>query len=92
MSKTLFEDSSTVPQAFFGMPQFLGHVGDIPAADILQFSTFEQIPDALLWIQFRGIARQAFQMEPFGGLALQKVLDHLRTMDRRPIPDDEQVA
>ncbi len=92
MSETLFEDGSAVSQAFFGMPEFLGHLGDIPAADILEFSAFEQIADALLWVEFRGIAGQAFQLEPFGGLALQKVLDHLRAMDRGAIPDDEQVA
>lgn len=92
MSKTLLEDRSAVSQAFFGMPQFLGHMGDIPATDILQFSTFKQIPDALLWIKFRSIAGQAFQMEPFGSFVFQKVFDHLCTMDRCPIPDDEQVA
>ena len=82
MSKTLFEDSSAVSQAFFGMSELHGHVRHISTTDILQFSTCEQIPDALLWVEFRSIARQALQMEPFGGLALQKVLDHLRAMDR----------
>ena len=92
MSETVLENLWSVSQALFGSSKLVGHLGDIAAAEILEFPSLEQIPDALLWIQFRGIARQAFQMEPFGGLALQKVLDHLRTMDRRPIPDDEQVA
>ena len=92
MSKTLFEDSSPMPQAFFGSSELIGHLRHIPAADILKFSAFEHIPNALLWVEFRGIARPPFQMETFGGLALQKVLDGLRTVDRRAVPDDEQVA
>jgi len=53
-------------QAFFGVPKLISHVGDIAAAEILEFTSLEQIPHALLGIEFGCIPRQTFQVEPLG--------------------------
>jgi hypothetical protein len=47
-------------QAFFGVPKLISHVGDIAAAEILEFTSLEQIPHALLGIEFGCIPRQTF--------------------------------
>ena len=70
-----------------GSSKLLGHVGDISTADVLELGSLEQIPHALLWVEFGRIPRQALQMELFGCPALQKVFDYFRPMDRRAIPD-----
>jgi len=50
------------------------------------------MPDALVRIQVRSVARQLRQLEPCRGPLRQEVLDGLRAMDRRPIPDHQQFA
>ena len=91
MSEALLQNGLSMSQAFFGMPKLISHVGHVPTAEILELTSLEQIPDPLLGIEFGGIARQAFQMQPFGGPALQKVFDLLGAMDGGPIPDHEQL-
>ena len=92
MSETLSQHGTPMSQTFFGPSKLLGHLGHISAAEILEFATFEQIPDSFLRIEFGRIARQALQMEPFGRPALQKGFDHVRPMDRRAIPNHQQLA
>src|SRR5213078_1932986 len=92
MSETLSQNSLPMSQPFFGSPKFLGHLRYIPTADILEFTSLEQIPNPLLWIEIGRIARQALQMESFGRPSLQKVLDPFRPMDRRTIPNHQQFA
>ncbi len=57
MSETLPENRAPMSQTFFGQSQFGSDVGQITATDILEFAAFEQIPDSLLWVQFRRVAR-----------------------------------
>jgi hypothetical protein len=57
VSETLPESRAPMSQTFFGQSQFGSDVGQITATDILEFAAFEQIPDPLLWIQFRRVAR-----------------------------------
>ena len=56
MSETVLENLSSMSQALFGSSKLLGHLGDITAAEILEFPSLEQIPDALLWIEIGRIA------------------------------------
>jgi hypothetical protein len=46
-----------LPEPFLGSSKFQGYLWHIPTADILELAPFEQIPDALVWIQFGGIPR-----------------------------------
>ncbi len=92
MSEALLQNAPSMSQTFFGAPQFVGHLGDILTTQVLQFAAFEQVPDAFLRVQFRRIAWQAFQMETFGCASFEKVLDDLCAMDRRAIPDHQQLA
>src|SRR5436309_13969084 len=92
MSEALLENGPSMSQAFFGAPQFVGHLWDVAAAQVLEFAAFEQVPDPFLRVQLGRIGWQAFQMQTFGRASFEKVLDGLCAMDRRAIPDDEQVA
>ena len=53
-------------QPFFGATQLSLDMQYVKTANILEFDSFEQIPDAFLWIQFWRISRQTFKMNPFG--------------------------
>lgn len=80
-----------MPQPFFGATQFPLDMRQIQTTNILEFDALEQIPNAFLWIEFRGIARQLFQMNAFGSSFSQVVFDFLTTMNRGSIPDHQQV-
>jgi hypothetical protein len=79
-------------QPLFGSLYLQGQIGQITTTPILEFAPLEQIPDALLWSEFRRIAGQAFEMDPSGGSSRQEGFDHLAAMNRRAIPDDQQLA
>ena len=66
VSETLPQHLISMPQPFFGSSHFSGDLSHITTTDILEFTSFEQIPNSLLWVEFGRIARQAFQMQPFG--------------------------
>ena len=92
MGETLAKDRFTMPEPFFGATQVQGDMLDVETTKVLEFDTLEEIPDAFLRIEFRGIRRQAFQMDAFGSALCQKIFDRLTPVNRGSIPDDEQLA
>jgi hypothetical protein len=92
MSKTVVENAATMPETFLRWPQFSGDLRHIPTTQVLEFAPLEQIPDPLLRIEIRSLARQALQVQAFGRASLEKLLADLRTVDGRPIPDHQQLA
>src|SRR5258708_407963 len=91
MSETLLQHGLSMSQTSFCPSKLISHVWEIPTAEILEFPSLEQIPDPLLGIEFGCIAGQAFQIQPFGCPSLQKGFNFLGSMDRRPIPDHQQL-
>jgi len=81
-----------MPQSFFGTTQFPLDVLHVKTTNILQFDTFEQIPNAFLRIELRSIGRQAFEMNTFGSAVGQEIFDCFTAMNGRTIPDDQQLA
>lgn len=92
MSEALLQNSPSMPQSFFGPPQFVDHLGQVATAEVLEFATLKQVPHAFLRVEFRSISWQALQVEAFASASLEKVLDDLCAMDGRAIPDHEQLA
>jgi hypothetical protein len=60
--RAAFDDLLFVAQAFSGSNEFAGHMLQAATADIAQLHSLEIIPDALIWVQIRGVARQLFQV------------------------------
>ena len=56
-----------------------------------QFDALEIVPDALIRIEIRRVAGQLLQMQALGARLAQEVLDGLAVMDRRAIPDDQEL-
>jgi hypothetical protein len=81
-----------MPQAFFGSPHLPLDVLHIKTTNILEFDSFEQIPDSFLRIQFWCRSRQAFKMNPLGTTFCQVIFDGLTEMNGGSIPDDQQFA
>src|SRR5436190_11834922 len=92
MSETLLENCASMSQELFGSSQFVSHLGDVAAAQVLEFAAFEQVPDPFLRVEFARITWQAFQMETFGRPSFEEIFDDLCTMDRGAIPDHQQLA
>ena len=79
-------------QAADGEAEFPAEFVEILAAAILEFDPFEQVPDTLISIEVRGIAGQAFQVQPRGGAGGEGVLHRLAVVNGRAVPDDEELA
>ena len=92
MGDTLAQDCFAMPEPFLGPHQSRLKLIEISSTKVLEFAPLEQIPYAFLGIEFRCIARQALQMDAFGSTCGQKILDGLRAMNARSIPDDQQLA
>ena len=92
LSNTRLNDCALVAQTFLRSAERHGQLGHITAAQIAQLDALEVVPDALVRVQVGGIARQRLQVQPLGTTLAQEVLDRLPAMDRRAIPDDQQLA
>jgi hypothetical protein len=92
VGETLEKDWFTMSEPFFGTSQLPFNVLHVKTTNILEFDSLEQIPDALLRIEFWRVARQAFEMDTFGSAFGQKVFDRLRAMNGRSVPDHQQEA
>ena len=79
-------------QARCGGREFKTEMVQVVATDIFEFNMFQIVPNALVGVQVRGIARQAFQPDALGGAGGQEGLDVLTAMDGCAIPDDQQLA
>jgi hypothetical protein len=86
------ENLALVAESLDGQAQFEPQLVQIGAAKVAQLNVLEIVPDALIRIQVRGVARQLLQVEPRRRPLREEVLDGLSAMDRRPIPDHEQLA
>ena len=92
MGDTLAQDGFAMSEPFLGTQQFGAEVIEVDSTKVLEFAPFEQIPHPFLWIQLWSVARQLLQMDACGSPLCQEVFDHLRAMNARPIPDDQQFA
>ncbi len=73
-------------------PQLPAQLIKIMAAAVLELHALEEIPDTLVGVQLRRVGGQALQVQPLRRTCSQEVLDRLTAMNRRTIPDDEQLA
>lgn len=92
MGDTLVQDRFAMPEPFLGSDQFPLKLLEIGSTKVLQFTPLEQIPDAFLRIQLGSVGWQAFQMDTLGPASSQKILDGLRAMNARPVPDHQELA
>jgi hypothetical protein len=66
--------------------------GQVLATDMGELDALEVVPDALIAIELGGVAGRPLQVEALGRAPREEVLGGPVAMDRRPLPDDEQLA
>src|SRR3989442_13720 len=91
LTGTAFHDLLFVGQTFFGLDEFARQLIEIGTTDITQLHSLEIVPDPLIRVEIGGIAGQLFQMQPFGRSSLEKGLDLVRPVNRRAIPDEDDL-
>ncbi len=77
-------------RTLFGLAPRERHLRQVAAAPIGQFDTREIVPDALVGVEFGGVAGRLLQAQALGCALTQEVLDRLASMNRRAITDDQQ--
>ncbi len=90
MNETVTQRLLAMPEPRTSQQQGVLKLSEIAATHILEFTPFEQIPDAFLRIELRCIGGQTFQVNACSRPSRQKVFDRLAVMDGRTIPDDQQ--
>ena len=81
-----------VAEASGGQTEVLVELIQIGTAHVPQFDAFEVSPDTLIRVEIRGVARQLLKAQSFGSTLGQEVFDGLTAMDRRTIPEHQQLA
>lgn len=79
-------------QATNGEVQLPAQLVEVATAAVLQLTALEQVPDAFVRIEFRSVGGQAFEVQPLSGALREELLHRLAAMDRRAIPNHEQLA
>jgi hypothetical protein len=62
---------------------------DCKAAHMAEFDALEMPPETFTRVQFRGIGREALDVDALRGTMGEELLDDLTAMNRRSIPDDD---
>ena len=75
-----------------GEPEVAAEVREGLAAEVPQLDVLEVAPDALVRVQVRGVAGERLQADALGPAGGQEVLDRLAAMDRRAVPEDQELA
>src|SRR5260370_4448674 len=86
------QDVPFVAQTLLGATKRQPQIDEIGAAAVRQLDALEVVPNALGWVELGGVTGQLLQVQAPGRALAQEVLDWLPTMDRRAIPDHEQLA
>jgi hypothetical protein len=81
-----------VAEAAGSKAKVVPEMGEVLTADIAQFDALEVVPDALVRVEVRGIAGELLEADAAGAALSQEVLDRLAAMDRRAVPNDQQLA
>jgi hypothetical protein len=92
MANQTADDMPLVAKASGCQAQVLLKVIEVRAADIPQLHAFEVRPDALVGIEIGSVARQLLQQQSLGCILGQEFLDGLGAVDRRTVPDHQQLA
>jgi len=72
--------------------QVIAEIMEVRTADIAQVDTFEIGPDAFIGIQVWGMTGQLVQTPPCGTARGKKLFDGPTAMNRRAVPDHQQLA
>jgi hypothetical protein len=75
-----------------GQPHLPLQLREVLTAPILYLDPLEQIPDALIGIEFGCVAGQALQAEAARGARGEEVLHRRAMVDGRAVPNHEQLA
>jgi hypothetical protein len=92
LSDATANDAPFMTEARHGTSKLMAKVGQVGTADVAQFDSLEVVPDALIRIDVRRVARQGFEMDALRTACGQELPDEVATMDGGAIPNHEQFA
>src|SRR4051794_30259639 len=92
MTDQTADDVPLVAKSSGSQAQVLLQVIQVGAAHVPQLHVLEVRPDAFVWVEVRRVARQLLKAESLGRTLGQKGLDRSAAMNRRTLPDHQQLA
>jgi hypothetical protein len=92
LSNAALDDGSSVAKASGSESEVVAQVREVQAADVAQLDVLEVAPAALVRVQIGGVAGELLQADAPGAAPGPEVLDRLAAMDRRAIPEHQELA
>ena len=92
MFKTRVDDVWFLPQSLACSTKLPSLLGQIVATHVRQLDLLEMPPDSFLRIGLRSVAREPLAVNPASRTGGEELLDDATPVDRRSVPDDEQLA
>src|SRR5215213_3932129 len=80
-----------VPEPRHSAAQLLMQFREIITAQVAQLDLLEIAPNPFVGVQLRRIGRELLQTDPRRATGGEKVADRLGPVDRRPVPDHQQL-
>src|SRR5581483_5673704 len=80
------------PNPCDGMTEFFAKMIEIASAEVVEFDVLEVRPDAFVRVEVRGVPGKALKLNALGGTVREERLGLLASVDRRAVPDDEDLA
>ena len=86
------DDVRLLAEPLTGGTEFAVRFLKITATEIAHLDLLQVSPDAFFRVHLRSIAGKALEVDPFGRPVVEILPDGLASVDRRAIPDDQQLA
>ncbi len=80
------------PQALDREAQLAAQFREVVTDQVTEFDPLEVVPDAFIRVELRRVGGEPLQLKPSGRSLREQVLDWARAVDRRPVPQDEELA
>jgi hypothetical protein len=92
MADQTADDMSLAAETSGCQAQMLLEISQVRAAHVPEFHILEVSPDALIRVKSGGVARQLLEAQAPGRTLGQEFFDGLTAMNRRTVPDHQQLA
>jgi hypothetical protein len=90
--ETSHDDMRLLTHPLDGLAQLGPQVRQVKAAEVAQFHSLKVRSQSLSRVEVGSIAGKPFEVDALGGSVSEKVADCVTAVDRRAVPEDEELA
>ena len=92
MTQAAADDVRLLAEPLAGGAERPAGLPEIMSTEVAHLDLLQMPPDAFLRVHLRGITGKALEVDPLGRAVVEILPDGFAAVDRRAIPDDQQLA